>query len=152
MNRHNGRTVSPGHTEEVFDPNDFQKLVNRVAKEVRRLQRTHKINALAACGNSGLLLVGALGYKLDLPFLAVRKRMDTNNDWHHVNGFLVDGGTRYLIIDDLISTGKTMTKIIHRLQELACDQNREAKAAAILLYNDNGDDTFGKDEIPVFYC
>lgn len=126
-----GLTYAPCHTNKVFNPNEFPTLVNELAKRIRVLKRVTGANCLAGSGNSGLLLLGALGMKLKMPFFAVRKSRDTWADSRLANGFMPEGGARYLIIDDLISSGTTC----RRIHDFISKEFRAGpKCVGILLY------------------
>lgn len=126
-----GLTVAPGHTNKVFDPNQFPTLVKDLAKRVRTIKKITGANCLAGSGNSGLLLLGALGIKLKMPFFAVRKTKDAKADSRMANGFVPDEGARYLIIDDLISSGNTCRRI-HNF--IATEFRDGPECVGILLY------------------
>jgi hypothetical protein len=135
--------AAPGHTQKMFDPKDFQRLVESVVQRVRDIQEKHpEVQALAACGHSGLMLMGAVSYLTGLPQIAVRKTKDTYHDHRTANGWM--GCRGYLIIDDLISSGSTIDKIIAGIErEFAKERSDNPgvfedlecpKPVAILLY------------------
>jgi adenine/guanine phosphoribosyltransferase-like PRPP-binding protein len=128
---------SPSYTEKVFHPQKFMKLVDRTEARIKELQKRTEINALAASGNSGVMLAGALGYILGMSVLVVRKNHDSALDMRKVNG-LFHPETKYLIIDDLISSGRTVCRIVNRVQEAANDLCVVARPAGILLYEEYG--------------
>lgn len=140
-----GRLWAPSHTQQVFDPRSFKKLVTNTAKALGILGKTLKFNCLAATGNSGNLLAGALSYKLGLPLLIVRKSGDECHDDLKVNGFRPDEAVRYLIIDDLVSSGATVRRIMEQIEkagqrERADETYRFApvpECAGVLLYDSN---------------
>ncbi len=99
-------TIAPNYTRKVFDPKAFPILTKRMIKAAKAIMATTPFNMLAGCGNSGLPLLGAMGLRLKMPILACRKSGDSAHDDAKVNGHIVEG--KYLIIDDLISTGSTV--------------------------------------------
>lgn len=108
----------PSHTKEVFDPDQFQLLVKKTVEKVQTLRTAHpEIEALAACGHSGTLLMGAVSYLLGMPQIAVRKTADTYHDHRMVNGWM--GCKGYLIIDDLVASGATVDKIVGQIEKEA---------------------------------
>ena len=119
MNFLEGDVVSPLHTNQVFDPNQFPTLIKELSRKVWRLQKKLGFNALAGCGNSGLLVLGGLAARRQIPFFAVRKSADTEHDTRLANGFLLNGKvTRYLIVDDLISSGTTVNRIVKHISRI----------------------------------
>lgn len=108
---------SPTYTYRVFDPDEFPNLIDELAKKVRAIQEVFpEIDTLMGVGNSGSPVVGALAYKLGMPFLIVRKRLDTNHDSRMVNGWL--GGKGILFIDDLIASGSTISKAYEQVRRV----------------------------------
>lgn len=146
----NGKLHCPNYTSQIFDPRQFQDLVNNMSRKILQLQVKLKLNCIAATGNSGLLLAGAVGFQTKLPFFAVRKKSDSSHDPKMVNGFIPKLGARYLIIDDLIDTGLTIRRIVRRMQ----DSVSRSEPVGILLYNDYMDGKFRYPqrgiEIPIF--
>jgi len=130
--------LAPVHTHEIFDPCTFAIKVAKVVARIQELRSEIDFNALAGCGNSGLPLLGAVAIQLQMPFFAVRKTMDTSNDSHLANGYIPDGGCRYLIIDDLISSGRTTERIHKHIADTVkthCPSMTSlVRPAGILLY------------------
>lgn len=129
--------LAPSHTKKIFDSSDFKKLVTKATAKVKALQKKEKINALAVCGNSGIILGSVLSYRLKIPLLVVRKNGDNKcADSLKVNGILADE-CRYLIIDDLISSGDTVKLIASRIKEVAVMYRiTNATPVGIMLYHE----------------
>jgi adenine/guanine phosphoribosyltransferase-like PRPP-binding protein len=109
--------VAPAHTGEVFNPNTFKNLVDKLVIKFKYLAKNYKINTLVGCGNSGVPIVSAAAYRLGVPFFAVRKsRSDTLNDDYMANGYVTKTGVRYLIVDDCIETGTTIKRIVKNMK------------------------------------
>jgi hypoxanthine phosphoribosyltransferase len=138
-----GRLWAPSHTQQVFDPESFKALVKNTSKALGILKKKLKFNCLAATGNSGNLLAGALSYKLGLPLLIVRKNNDHCHDDLKVNGFRPDEVVRYLIIDDLVSSGNTVRRIMDQIKaagereraEVSYENSPIPECVGILLYD-----------------
>lgn len=152
-----GRTRCPPHTSRVFNPRSFPELVETVSMRLLRLLDQVRFDAIAGAGNSGLLLLGAVSYRLGIPLIAVRRGIETTHDYRTVNGFFGgynEGIWRYLIIDDLIDTGSTMNRIITSIKE----EEPHAVPAGILTYRTpyfgRGDFSFTSNfgvKIPTFH-
>lgn len=141
-----GKIWAPGHTYQVFDPLKFNTLVRKMLPKLKRLMKKHNANAIAVSGNSGTILGGALAFKLGVPIFAVRKSMDTNNDSHMANGFWTQGGCRYIVIDDLISSGTTVERILREIHK-QCKKERESWENALKtdgVYKDTYKDQLAK--------
>lgn len=112
--------VSPSYSRDLFQSSSFRSLVKHSLDKLELIMEKHpEIEALAACGHSGLMLMGALAYESGLPQIAVRKSLDTEHDDSMVNGWL--GCKGYLIVDDLISSGKTVENMVEHITETHAD-------------------------------
>ena len=97
--------AGPYYSRRAFKPADVQKIV---AWAVAQIQ-LHGIEALAACGHSGLLVAGAIGHAAKIPVFAVRKPDDRHYD-DPVNGVAENPVARWAFVDDLIETGGTFDR------------------------------------------
>lgn len=146
-----GETISPSHTNDVFSVKRRKQLVKDLLRVLRALRRTTDFNAIAASGHSGLVVASVLAFKLDVSLLAVRRdRNETDNDGSACNGhFFLNEPTRYIVIDDLIDSGKTVSRIFRAIAEEAPEDRmvlvngayirRKIPApvpVGVLLYND----------------
>lgn len=156
MKTFSGVRIAPGHTHQIFDPNEMPNLVKRLVRTANSVRKFTDFNCLAGSGHSSVPLLGALGLKLNLPFIAVRKSQDTDNDIGLVNGFFPNEGTRYLIIDDLISSGTTVKRIVDNIHKTAADRRYDnVKCVGILLHNSDYGCPFYysfHERIPTFFA
>ena len=90
--------------------------------------RRYEFDALAFRGQSGSLIAPVLALALDKTMLMVRKNMTDCHSGQIVEGDL--GAQRYIIIDDLISSGKTVTTIVEEIAKVA----RKAVCLGVLEY------------------
>jgi hypothetical protein len=111
----------------VFDPNKFEETVRGVVKTIKYaaqcLPKELRPRALAAMGNSGAPLVGAVALLMKLPFFVVRKKGDPAHSSEAVSGFVPSDVTNYLVVDDLIDSGKTVNRIVekmHKYPQMRC--------------------------------
>ncbi len=126
------RVACPQYTRGVFSPETFPGIVDWAAEQIASFAGP-KIGAVAGCGHSGVLVAAAVGYKLRLPVIAVRKVDETTSghDPEAVNAIL-QGTEHYAIIDDLVASGNTIRRIVDGVARVF----PQAKPAALLLYND----------------
>lgn len=121
---------TPTHTRKIFNPPTFQSVCEWAIDQIIDLGN---IEAIAACGHSGLPLAGALSYALGLHLIAVRRQGDMPiGDKRIIN---TSNGTpyqRYVIVDDLVHSGKTMMHMIQQIHNL--DIAQPVLPTAILLY------------------
>lgn len=116
-NYHAGMVSSPGYSRAIFDARAFSVVVDVTAEFLGELIKTKPFQAIAALGNSGVVLAGAVGYKLGIPLLIVRKNLENTHDSRWCNGYF--GCDHYVIVDDLISSGATVDNTINRIERQA---------------------------------
>lgn len=112
----------------VYHLPTFAKILRESVATIKKYQKRHKIDAIAFTGTSGAALAYPLSLRLKLPLICVRKEKS------HAR-LSVEGNysaTKYLIVDDFISSGKTIKSI---RQKIAKELGVTAQPAAILLYN-----------------
>lgn len=135
------RVSAPGHTGAVFDRFKFDNLLRRAIDQLDAIWKATPggIQCLVGCGNSGIPLVTALSLQTQIPFATVRKKNDPSYDSRVVTGWL--GRGKYLIVDDLISSGRTMHQIVEHVHY---DSMGSLKPAGIMLYGtyENRRDTY----------
>ena len=115
----------------IFDIERFNKAVNAC---VRCLKARPEINAIAASGVSGITFAAAVAYKAKKSLIVVRKEKEKH--YSHAE-IMVEGGfdgARYLIVDDLISSGKTLAYIVQQIET-----THEAECLGYCLYNSTHD-------------
>ena len=112
----------------VFNPTDFQSLVNRTIDKAKEILININFDAIAFTGTSGSALAYILGYSLNIPLICVRKTTEKAHYRGNVEGYL--DAKRILIIDDFIETGDTITNILDQLNKY-----QSGKCVAILCYN-----------------
>lgn len=130
------RVNAPYHTKPIFGE-EFQATVRRAARSLLEARKSLDFNVLAATGNSGLPLIGALSYITGIPMAAVRKAHDGAHDTAMVNG-IMPLDMKYVIVDDLISSGRTIQNIVQKMRTGHEDQwngQGQRQLVGIYLYN-----------------
>lgn len=103
---------APSHTAALFEsPGSFRKIVDWACRIVRK----RGYDAVAASGNSGLMLMGAVAARTGVRMIAVRKDDERpKGDQRMVNAALPEHrAIRYVFLDDLIASGETVQRV-HR--------------------------------------
>lgn len=121
---------APSHTRPVFDAR-FRAIVEWVVKAARKTQ----VEALAGCGHSGLIVVGAAAYLLKIPVIAVRKKgqVPDSDDGRYVNAVLrTEDELDYGFVDDIVDEGKTFRHVTHAITS---ELGSWARCGAVFLYN-----------------
>jgi adenine/guanine phosphoribosyltransferase-like PRPP-binding protein len=119
-------TVS-SYLHAALDPKKFPKTIRRMTKFLKA--RQHEFDAIAVRGVSGVLVGGPLSLRLRKPLIVVRKKEDNSHSCYRIEGDKT--ATRYVIIDDLIASGRTVKHIIDGMKDF-----NGGRLVGILLYND----------------
>jgi adenine/guanine phosphoribosyltransferase-like PRPP-binding protein len=94
----------------LYNPDKFKPLLDKIGDKLQDIYRKTAFDAIAGCGFSGLPLLGALSYKLGIPYIAVRKE-DEKAHSTDTQGLIFSA--RFVIVDDLFETGQTIKRIIN---------------------------------------
>jgi adenine/guanine phosphoribosyltransferase-like PRPP-binding protein len=92
-----------------FDPHKWDAWISEHANNIKRDWPNAK--CLVGCGLSGALVVPSLARALGLPFAIIRKDGDSEHANVRVEGCISDD---YLLVDDLVASGKTLAFMIER--------------------------------------
>jgi len=117
------------HSSYLYVALDPHRLAKIVAATVKALQpHKHEFDTIAFRGASGSLVGPAVALRLRKHLLLVRREED--RDASH-SGLLVEGNLnteRYVIVDDFVSSGNTVAKIIEAIKEHQKQEYDHAKA------------------------
>lgn len=140
-----------GWLSKVFEPSELKKAAENIANQIKydRKNGVVCIDAIAVTGLSGLTFGCVVSYLTGLPLIALRK-----TDYSH-SSYTIEyddriSGRAYCIVDDLISSGGTINRIIDTL----IDENEGFHLEKIYLYSQISlRDSFidnKNNEIPVY--
>lgn len=122
----------PGYTGRCFEPDRFRVLVDQAAETMVEIMKVTPFDAIAGSGNSGALLCAALSYKTGIPIITVRKENEPNAEGAMATGHVIN--TRYLLVDDMISGGRTARRMIKEIG----DREQRYISARHKGYEDDG--------------
>lgn len=113
----------------VFRPKEFESTVVRAIALGKNIACKYKIDGIAFTGVSGAALGYILGYTLGLPLICVRRQ----GDGAHYLGVLEGcvSAKRYMIVDDFISSGDTVRRIMKTIKSNCID----SQCAAMMMFN-----------------
>jgi len=115
----------------IFHTENFKKVVKAFVKELRKFYKKEPFDAIVFMGVSGSILAGALSLELGIPIVCVRKDDDNNHSSYKVTG--PTNFEKYIIVDDLISSGATVETILYKIR--CYRDNSSPKCVGIFLYN-----------------
>jgi adenine/guanine phosphoribosyltransferase-like PRPP-binding protein len=119
------------YLESLLNPQVRKDTVKRVTKILKEFDKVRPFDAIAVSGMSGALIGSTIADRLGKGIIVVRKEDDTStHSWYKVEGAICE---RYIIIDDLIASGKTVRRIIDQIKK---EQYQDAKCVGIYLYYD----------------
>lgn len=133
----------------IFNPNVFPLTVKNTVAKARALHKKHGFDTIAFSGISGASMAFILASRLKLPLLNIRK-MDENSHYVKQMGTLIEGNTgasKYMIVDDFISSGDTVNHIIATIKR----EMPFAECVAILMFAAmaDGEHTYPEWEKPM---
>lgn len=124
------------YLSDIFDNANRNKIIKNLVRSIK--QHTDlDFNAVVVTGVSGLIVGPQVASKLKKQLIVIRKSEKTHseNSVEHLIKYKYDCGTilKYIVIDDLIETGKTIRRIKKKLQYEFDDCKLESKG--IFLYH-----------------
>lgn len=91
-----------------------------------------EVDTLVGTGFSGGIVIPSLALALGKKFVLIRKETD---DSHHGKGRLVgELGSKWIFVDDFISSGRTRTRVIEKIEEAKSDTGRTAHSTLVGQY------------------
>lgn len=132
------RKINTKYLNKVYETKKFKATVDKVVKEIRKIHKKTKINAIAFTGSSGAALAYPVSYITGIPLLCVRKSTKDNHYHNKLEGYV--NPKNYVIIDDIIATGRTVKSI----RKAIAKESPKSKLLNVVLYNQLGAGGFNK--------
>lgn len=136
--RHSIHTGYLGHLE---SPDTLNEKVCEILQFLRDDPRD--FDAIVVTGLSGMVLGSIIAHQLGKQLTIVRKkpREESSHASYIVEGLLTRDH-KFIILDDLICTGRTRDRIMQEMRDASNDFACKvtAKPVDMLLYRENGDD------------
>jgi adenine/guanine phosphoribosyltransferase-like PRPP-binding protein len=130
----------PSYEEELYNPESLVRVADRIIALITR--DYPDTDGVAACGISGIAVAAVVSAISGIPLITVRKESDQCNTEIRVQGPDHDVKS-YVIVDDLVSSGRTVRHIVNNLAFMSCK--------ALFLYHDNfPDDARHTVDFPVY--
>lgn len=121
----------PDYTSVIFSGGEqFKKTVEATIKAIHRLRGRKKVLAVVGSGHSGLTVASAVAYAANLDVIAVRQKPSAHDN-RMLNGPDYDKSFNCIIIDDLIGSGETLSRI---RKALAGSYGRKVHILGCVLY------------------
>jgi adenine/guanine phosphoribosyltransferase-like PRPP-binding protein len=128
------------------DPDVLLIAAKHLSRRIKLDRHKLDINCIAVTGVSGLVMGGAVSALTGLPLVIVRKEGQSERHSSHDVEYL-DSLYRfdYCIIDDLISSGNTIRRIVSNINRTISDSSLKK----IYLYQSSYKGTFDYDDLKV---
>ncbi len=114
-----------------ISPKDLKRITTRVSKKMLALKKKLKFDAIVFRGNSGAAIAFPVSVATGIPVVLVRKEGS--------HGSKIEGScnvSKYIILDDFISSGDTMRKILNEMTKWNAGGDSEVQCVGIALYNE----------------
>lgn len=123
----------------------FQKRVSEASYCIMALRP--KPALIAVRGMSGALVGGAVSWMTGIPVAIVRKPEDTTHADGTVQGPKLGGGQTYVVLDDFVATGSTVSAIMN-----AMHTDGKHRCIAVVLYAQKANPNYKRDVfgVPVY--
>jgi len=112
------------HIEAILDPDERLHTLRWISGKLAGID----CDTIAVCGASGMLAVSVVDERPDVDVILVRKKEDSTHSKLPVEGVR---GREYVIIDDLVSSGDTITHIVDSIKEFS----PHSQCVGVLLYH-----------------
>lgn len=99
------------HTAILLNPKTRNKIIEQAILDIKKSKIS--FDTIACCGISGLLVVPQIAEKLHKNTIVIRKINDKSYSPFHYEGVMPH---KYIIVDDLICSGKTVKHIISTIK------------------------------------
>lgn len=132
-----------GYSDTQYDNAKLREAAKLVAAKLPLIMRETGAQAVAVTGKSGLSLAFAALMLIDFPLIVVRKRGE-NSHGANIEGTSGIEVEKYLILDDFVSSGRTVRTIVEELEmyaaQRACDggDRRDIRCVGVVEYRRSG--------------
>lgn len=120
------------YMDHAFNAESLWCTVHSVMNWVRYHRPIHKFDAIAFRGMSGAAIAFPVSYEIKIPLICVRKDSSHASD---IVGGSYEEIISYLILDDFISSGQTVTEIDHKATTAGY---KKLECVGVLLYKSPG--------------
>jgi len=128
-------------------PDAFQKVCDLYVKLIKTDVGTNNFHRIAGIPTAGIPFASIVAYHLKKPFFYIRERIKLHGRGRRIEGIIMPGD-RVLLIDDLITSGKS-------LRDAATATRAEggviSDAAVLVDREEGGKENLAKDNIKLHY-
>jgi len=139
-----------GYSETMFNQHRLKQVSRNLATTLPGLMKQTGATAIAVRGKSGIALAFAMSAvsNTNIPIVVCRKPAERSHGSNFEGPDLDSDGLKYLILDDFVSSGKTVKAVERAMRNIG------AECVGIAVYvSDRGSDgpiTLNRKDVPIF--
>lgn len=128
-------------------PDAFQKVCNLYVKLIEKDLGVKKFERVAGIPTAGIPFASLVAYHLKKPFLYIRPKTRLHGRERRIEGILMPGD-RVLLVDDLITTGKSLRKAVAAIR---AEGGVVTDAVVLVDREEGGKEKTAKDDVLLHY-
>ena len=128
-------------------PDAFQKVCDLYVKLIEKDLGVKKFERVAGIPTAGIPFASLVAYQLKKPFLYIRPKARLHGRERRIEGILMPGD-RVLLVDDLITTGKSLRKAVAAIR---AEGGVVTDAAVLVDREEGGKEKMAKDDVLLHY-
>jgi len=128
-------------------PDAFQKVCDLYVKLIEKDLGVEKFERVAGIPTAGIPFASLVAYQLKKPFLYIRPKARLHGRERRIEGILMPGD-RVLLVDDLITTGKSLRKAVAAIR---AEGGVVTDAVVLVDREEGGKEKMAKDDVSLHY-
>ncbi|HID17563.1 TPA: orotate phosphoribosyltransferase [Candidatus Bathyarchaeota archaeon] len=124
-------------------PDALKKVIEFYEEVARKEVGVENFQRIAGVPTAGLPFASILAFKLDKPLIYVRKEAKAHGRERKVEGLLYPGD-KVLVVDDLVTTGKSMVKAV---KSIRAEGGKVSNALALIDREEGGVKNLGREKV-----
>mgnify|MGYP002153769454 CR=1 FL=1 len=128
-------------------PDAFQKVCDLYVKLIEKDLGVKKFERVAGIPTAGIPFASLVAYHLKKPFLYIRPKARLHGRERRIEGILMPGD-RVLLVDDLITTGKSLRKAVAAIR---AEGGVVTDAVVLVDREEGGKEKMAKDDVSLHY-
>jgi orotate phosphoribosyltransferase len=128
-------------------PDAFRRVCDVYVKLIDKELGTEAFDRIAGIPTAGIPFASLIAYQLGKPFLYIRQRLKLHGRERRIEGIIMPGD-RVLLVDDLITTGRSLSKAAKAIRAEGGLVNH---ALVLLDREEGGKQRLAKDKIQLHY-
>ena len=128
-------------------PDAFRKTCDLYAELISTTVGTENFDRIAGVPTAGIAFASVIAYNFKKPFMYTRPRVKTHGRERRVEGILMPGN-RVLVIDDVITTGKSLVQAVTAIR---AEGGVVSDAAVLVNREEGGKENLAEHNVKLHY-